>query len=112
RTGRRWGRSRGLAASAAFTGSAWRGCGAGGTARGSFRGARGGIDRGALFIARRHRQTVEDAWRADDRGRAGFRERHLNHFESKPRRVRIVESPVLAPLQLVSRTHARRTRDV
>ena len=70
------------------------------------------IDCGALFIARWHRQIVEDARRTDDRGGARLSERHLDHFEPEPGRVRIVQPTILAALELISRAHGRGSRDI
>ena len=59
-------------------------------------------------MPRRRREAVEDARRADDRRLLRRRQRHADHFEAEPRRVGIVDRPVLAAGQLLLRAHARR----
>src|SRR5262252_7701783 len=72
----------------------------------------GGVDSGALFVTGRNGQIVEDAWRTDNCGCSRFCERDLDHFQAEPRRIRVVESAVLAALELFSGAHSGCTGDV
>src|SRR5437870_9393521 len=81
--------------------------------RGSRRGlAVALILRGALLVARRHRQTLEDARRAHDRRALRRTQRDLDHFQPETRGIRIVDAAVLAPRHFFGRTHRRGARHV
>ncbi len=72
-------------------------CGGGGLSR----GARARVDFFALGVARRHRQIIEDARRADDRRILRRCERHLDHFQPETRGVGIIDPAVRASRQLL-----------
>jgi hypothetical protein len=55
------------------------------------------ILRRAVFVARRDRQSLEDARRTDDRRLHRRAQRDFDHFEAEARGVRIVVAAVLHP---------------
>jgi len=59
------------------------------------------ILRGALLVARRHGQPLEDPRRAHDRRALGRPQRDFYYFEPEPRGVRIVDAAVRAAGQVI-----------
>ncbi len=70
------------------------------------------LDCVTIGIARRHRQAVEDARRADNRRLLRRGKRNLDHFQPESRRVRIVDPAFLAAREFLRRPNACGARHV